>query len=150
MARAKTAKESTIHQMVVDYLKIQYPGVIFRTDFSAGVKMTMGQAIKHKALQEGRGYPDLFIAEPAQLAGEWYHGLYLELKRDGVRLMKKDGSWANEHFAEQYAYMKRLSERGYRCTFAVGFDDAKDQIDKYMAMTDYKERRKQIPNDQIF
>ena len=146
MARARTAKESTIHQMVVDYLKLQYPGVIFRTDFSAGVKMTMGQAIKHKALQEGRGYPDLFIAE----AGEWYHGLYLELKREGVRLMKKDGSWANEHFAEQHAYMKRLSERGYRCTFAVGFDDAKDQIDKYMNMTNFKERRKQIPNDQIF
>ena len=140
MARPKYAKESTIHQMVVDYLKLQYPGVIFRTDFSAGVKMTMGQAIKHKALQEGRGYPDLFIAEPAQLGGEWYHGLYLELKREGVRLMKKDGSWANDHFAEQHAYMKRL----------VGFDDAKDQIDKYMTMTDYRERRKQAPNDQIF
>ena len=89
-------------------IKNTVPGVIFRTDFSAGVKMTMGQAIKHKRRYRRARIPGLVYRRASQLAGEWYHGLYLELKREGVRLMKKDGSWANEHFAEQHAYMKRL------------------------------------------
>lgn len=130
--RTHTKKEESVHRMVTEYLKLQYPGVVFRTDHSAGLKLTMAQAVMHKRLQEGRGYPDLFIAYP----NNGYHGLFLELKRDGVVIYKKDGSMRkNEHLEEQESYMKRLRELGYKADFAVGFDDAKNKIDKYIERT---------------
>lgn len=63
------SKEAILHQQVCQYLRMQYPDVIFRTDFAAGVKMTMGQAVRHKKLQSGKAYPDLFIAEPRYQKG---------------------------------------------------------------------------------
>lgn len=123
------AKEDTIHQQVADYLKLRYPDVIFRTDFAAGIKMTLGQATKHKRLQQGRAYPDLFIAEPRN----GYHGLYLELKRDGTSVYLRNGELsANPHFREQADTLNALQDRGYAACFAIGFDNAKQVIDEYL------------------
>lgn len=131
-------KEEFIHRQVVDYLRLQYPGVIFRTDYSAGIKLTPGMARKHHSLQEGRGYPDLFIALPNN---KGYHGLFLELKRPGARVRKRDGSIvANEHIQEQDIYLKRLKSVGYKAAFAVGFDEAKKEIDDYIKHSTYKKR----------
>lgn len=127
----KTQSEKSIHNQVAQYLKNQYPQAIFRTDFSAGVRMTIGQAKKHNSLQSGRGYPDLFIAAPR---GE-YHGLFLELKRDGTTIYKRDGDVvANEHIREQKEILDHLNRLGYYAVFAVGFDKAKDTIDWYMRL----------------
>lgn len=101
-------KEANIHYQVAQYIKIQYPNVIFRTDFAAGIKMTMGQATRHKSLQSGRAYPDLFIAQPKLNLKEdggfiitylghplepptlshTYCGLYLELKQEDTVLVR--------------------------------------------------------------
>ncbi len=122
-------KEKTIHRHLAEYLKLQYPGVIFRTDFSAGCKMTIGQAVQHKALQSGSAYPDVFIAE----ARHGYHGLYLELKRDVKEVFKKDGSLlSNPHIREQAAMMDRLNKKGYKALFACGFLHAKRVVDEYL------------------
>jgi len=79
--------EGIIHRQVVDYLKYNYPYVLFRSDYAAGMKMTIGQAIQHKRLQSCRAWPDLFLAHPS--GGS--HGLFIELKADNVTLYLKNG-----------------------------------------------------------
>lgn len=61
-----------------------------------------------------------------------YHGLFLELKKEGTRLKKKNGGWATEHIAEQAEVLGKLRKRGYCAEFAVGFDEAKRTIDEYL------------------
>lgn len=125
--------EARIHQMVCDYLKLQYPDVIFRTDFAAGTKMTPGQAVKHKRLQSDRAYPDLFIAEQ----NGRYAGCFIELKNEGVKTHKKDGTLvSNPHIIEQARMLERLQAKGYYASFASGFQEAKELIDEYLS--DYK------------
>lgn len=129
--------ELELQAMVADYLRLQYPEVLFHSDFGSGIKLTPGQAVKQKRLQGGRrAWPDMFIAEPKQLAGreEPLHGLFLELKRDGVKIYKKDGSLvANEHIREQSRLHFELKQKGYWANFACGFDEAKKIIDEYLA-----------------
>lgn len=100
--------ESQLQEQVADYLRIQYPDVLFHSDFGSGVKLTPGQAMKQKRQNGGRrAWPDMFIAQAAprlyithaptqcgihlncadpnsgRLA---YYGLFIELKREGERL----------------------------------------------------------------
>ena len=126
-------KESELQVMVADYLRLEYPGAMFHSDFGSGIKLTQGQAIKQKRQNGGRrAWPDMFIAEPELLDnGEGSYGLFIELKKEGTRLKKKDGSWASDHIAEQAEMLERLEFRGYRAVFAVGFDEAKQIIDNY-------------------
>ena len=131
-------KEEVIQQQVADYLRLQYPDVLFHSDFGSGIKLTMGQAVKQKRLNGGqRAWPDMFIAEPAPrcIDGGWkyeWNGLFIELKREGVRLKKKNGEWASDHIAEQAEILERLEFRGYMAKFAVGFEEAKAIIDDYL------------------
>ena len=135
-------REHDIYKMIADYLRYQYPTVIYRFDLAADLKLTMGQASKHKRLQRYRGYPDLFIAEPKKVViskGEHtrlvagYHGLFIELKREGTRIFKKDGALvADEHIREQFDMLHDLRAKGYAAEFAIGFDEAKKLIDDYM------------------
>lgn len=122
-------KESDLQEQVATYLKFCYPDVLFHSDFGAGVRLTMGQAIRQKKQNGGRrAWPDMVIAEPRN----GYHGLYLELKREKTRLKKKNGEWASEHIAEQAEVLEKLRERGYKAEFAVGFDEAKQILDDYL------------------
>lgn len=137
--------ESELQVAVADYIRLRYPNVLFHSDFGSGIKLTKGQAIKQKRQNGGRrGWPDMFIAEPIDgMTGErvveaehWLEfghcGLFLELKKDGTRLHKKDGSWATEHIAEQAETLQALQDRGYETYFAVGFNEAKEIIDEYL------------------
>jgi len=134
-------REHDLYKMIADYLRYQYPQVIYRFDLAADLKLTMGQASKHKRLQRYRGYPDLFIAEPdiGKTDGSrrafkkiWF-GLFIELKREGTRIYKKDGTLVSDaHIREQYDMLNDLRARGYAAEFACGFDEAKKLIDGYM------------------
>lgn len=122
--------ESDLQVMVADYLRLQYPNVLFHSDFGSGIKLTKGQAIKQKRQNGGmRGYPDMVILEPRKS----FAGLFLELKKEGTRLKKKDGTWATEHIAEQAKYLQALRDRRYEAHFAVGFEQAKEIIDSYLS-----------------
>lgn len=133
-------KESDLQIMVADYLRLQYPDVIFHSDFGSGIKLTLGQAAKQKRQNGGRrAWPDMFIAEPVHKSiagivalGRNCSGLFLELKKDGTRLKKKNGDWATPHIAEQANILEKLRQRGYAAVFAVGFDEAKRIIDNYL------------------
>lgn len=121
--------EAELQKQVAIYIRMQYPDVIFHSDFGSGVKLAPWQA-KMQKMQNGgrRAWPDMMIAEPV---GK-YHGLFIELKKDGTRLKKKNGEWASQHIAEQAEVLEMLRFRGYRAEFAVGFDQAKELIDDYM------------------
>ena len=122
-------REHDIYTLIADYLRYQYPQVIYRFDLAADLKLTMGQASKHKRLQRYRGYPDLFIAE--SVGG--YSGLYLEIKKPGTRIFKKDGTLvSDEHIREQYDMLHDLRRKGYAAEFGIGFDATKKLIDDYM------------------
>lgn len=133
-------KEEVLQQQVADYLRLQYPKVIFHSDFGSGTKLTMGQAVRQKRLNGGRrAWPDMFIAEPIEVdfgQPSWrrYAGLFIELKKAGTRIVKvrKPDEWASDHIAEQADLLRKLRSKGYIAEFAVGFDEAKRIIDDYM------------------
>lgn len=137
-------KEEILHLKICDWLRKNYPEALFRTDFSSGMKMTPGQAAKHKKFQKSRAWPDLFIAEPRYSFEspkfEHFGGLFLEIKAENVVLLKKDGTLRkNKHIEEQQQMLNWLVDRGYHATFAVGFEDAKKKIIDYLGKP--KERK---------
>lgn len=148
-------KESTLQCHVADYLRLQYPHVLFHSDYGAGIKLTPGQAAKQKRQNGGRrAWPDMLITEgrgyfvkrgdSPPMFGNFIctvsdmdlyicNGLFLELKREGTRILKKDGTLvADQHIREQHALLVELEKRGYAARFAVGFDQAKQIIDEYL------------------
>jgi hypothetical protein len=125
-------KEEDLHSQLCQWLRLQHPTVIFRTDFAAGLRMTMGQAAKHKSLQSGRAWPDLFLAEPR---GQ-YHGLFIELKREGVAVYLKSGQVSsNPHIQEQDFVLQKLRQRGYMAEFCVGIEAAMALINRYLKLS---------------
>lgn len=141
------ASESQLQQQVAVYLRLQYPDVLFHSDFGSGIKLTMGQAMAQKRQNGGRrAWPDMFIAESKALVGaeleSWgmsqekgYRlacGLFIELKREGTRLQKRNGEYASAHIAEQAKMLEQLRRHGYCAEFAIGFDEAKKIIDQYL------------------
>ena len=134
-------KEEILHLKVCDYLRKNYPNVLFRTDFSSGMKMSPGQAAKHKKFQKSRAWPDLFIAESGVvkfkegplIVNLRKNGMFLELKADGVKLYKKDGTLRkNKHIEEQAEMLEKLRNGNYYAEFAIGYKDAIEQIHEYL------------------
>lgn len=121
-------KEFYLHKSVCDYLKLQYPSVLFMSDTIASVKLTMGQAKRNKDIQkQGFKTPDLIIFEPRN----GFHGLFIELKTESP--FKKDGTiYSNEHLEGQAKTIEDLKQRGYYAAFSWGFDMTKQIIDNYL------------------
>jgi hypothetical protein len=121
--------EAQIQKAVCDYIRLQYPDVIFISDTS-GLKTSIGVATQLKSLRSCRGIPDLIILQPNLP----YHGLMIEIKRSRDELLNKSGSIKNSpHIKEQIKILTRLTEMGYFCTFGCGFDECKQIIDKYLS-----------------
>ena len=131
------------HKEVARYLKRAHPGLIFRTDYGAGLKLTVGQAKTQKALQESDSYPDIFLAEPTAK----YHGLFLEMKTADTKLIRSKnatkilkgettlrvkGDLWDKHIEKQFKMHQRLRAKGYAVTFARGHEEAKRFIEEYL------------------
>lgn len=110
------------------YIRNQYPNVVFHFDTGSGTKLTMGQAVKMKCLNPLRGYPDLFIAEPRN----GYNGLFIEIKKDGEKLLKRNKEFKTGHLEEQSSFLTILTAKGYKALFGVGYDECKKIIDEYL------------------
>lgn len=122
-------REKKISIELAKYINLQYPDVIFFPDAS-GVRLTMGQAIQLRAQRCNRyKIPDFFILEP-----KWvYHGLIMELKREGESPFLKDGSLSKDkHIQEQYKSILKLRSVGYFADFAVGLNEAIQTVEAYM------------------
>ena len=93
------------------------------------MRMSIGMAKRHKALQYSSAYPDLFIAEPK---GN-YAGLFIELKTVNNVVFKKDGSMRkNTHHEEQETMMLKLRGKGYKAEFGLGFGHTIKLINEYL------------------
>lgn len=113
--------ERSVHNAVCKYLKLQYPNVMFLSDFGAGLHMTPGNAQLQNKQKSNHSFPDLMIFEPRG----GYHGLFIEIKRDD-KLVKSD------HTKRQGECHTELVTKGYLATFGLGFDQCKKIIDFYL------------------
>lgn len=120
-------KEEKLQVACIKYVALQYPKVIVNAHLT-GIKLPIGLAKKVKVLGSCKSIPDLEILEPTKK----YHGCFIELKIEGTRLYKKDGSPATSHIAEQQDMINKLKDKGYYAEFACGFDDFKQQVDHYL------------------
>lgn len=125
-------KKNSEDQLALDvsnYLCRRYPDVLFRFDYGAGVKLTIGQAAKQKRLQKIKSWPDLTILEPRR----GYHGLIIELKQENVQVYKKNGGLVkNEHIQGQAVVLKKLNAKGYLAVFGIGLQECIKVIDDYL------------------
>jgi hypothetical protein len=113
-----------------DYIRYNYPNVIFNSDHS-GIRVGQGLANKVKKLHSENGIPDLNIDEPR---GGWF-GLKIELKATGNSPFRVSGMLKdNEHLRKQWKMLMRLELNGYLAGFCTGFDEAKEVIDWYMTL----------------
>jgi hypothetical protein len=126
--------ENNFYEQLAQYLKLQHPDVLFHFDLSGVNNGSLYTRSLYSRLN-GRGWPDLFIARAAMMPGTTnvYYGLFLELKVDGTRLKKADGSWASPHIAQQANVLNLLASEGFVAQFAVGLDEAIALIDSYLA-----------------
>lgn len=127
----RIVREEKIQEQICNWMKIQYPRVIFTCDLSSGMRLTIGQAVKATKMRSSRGLPDLMIFEPRGP----YSGMMLELKRKDKRVYKQDGQLiADPHVREQAEILKRLQVNGYCAMFACGFEQAAQFINRYLAI----------------
>ena len=121
--------EERIHTALADYLKLQYPSVLFISE-SSGVRTSIGLAKKLKRTRSNHVHLDLYVLERR---GE-YGALILELKAKSV--FKKDGTLIkSDHVHDQAETIKKLNNKGYLATFACSFDEAKKIIDNYLCQS---------------
>lgn len=132
----KGKKEEGVQVAVCNYIKHKYPDVIFTCDLASGMKLPLWMGALHKKMRSSRGLPDLFIARPKYFTGyaSHFHGLFLELKKDGVVVRLRNGELpSDKHIREQEAILQRLRNAGYKAEFACGFDAAIALIDDYLS-----------------
>jgi len=132
--------EALLYEHIAQYLRIQYPELLYHFDLS-GIWTPSHRAKNLYGRINRRAWPDLFIARPTWrptpvpgtgTMDTYYPGLFIELKRDGTRIKKRDGSWASPHVEEQAAVLEQLAGQGYIAQFAVGFHEAREIIDSFM------------------
>jgi hypothetical protein len=120
--------EKSVQLQACSYLRLQWPNVIFRSDYASGLKLSMHQAVTHKAMQSSRSFPDMFLYKPMKIAGRQYAGAAFELKKEGISIIVKIGPRkgqlvADPHIREQYLMLQELDKLGYYTDFCIGIDD---------------------------
>lgn len=150
----RAGSEDELAQALSDWLYWQHRDIapFAHFDYGSGLRMTMGQARRQKALNPYRGWPDFMLASPIVYQAAVTGGLFLELKKLGTRLKKRDGSWASVHIAEQAWMLERLREVGYVAEFAVGLDEAMRRVEDYLAPIKARDVRSatSVQNKEVF
>ena len=123
--------EALLAIKVSNYLQLQYPKVMFQFNTGADIRVPIHVAAKLSRLNGlwSKGMTDIVIyAKKGN-----YGALFIELKAAGCSPFKKDGTLKkNKHTEKQNSIHEMLRERGYKCEFAVGFDETKILIDEYL------------------
>ncbi len=122
-------RERIIQRSLTKWLRFEYPDKDFFNDWASGAYLTMGQNSARMTLASPNGWVDLFIPEPSR----GYMGLFVELKKEGVRPYLRDGKTlsANPQIRKEAAFLVRQRKKGYMAVFACGLEPAKDIIDRY-------------------
>jgi len=123
-------KEVDLYEQLARYLNVKHPSVLYHFDL-AGVNNPSPYTRSLYGRLNKRAWPDLFIASPHFLRGDG--GYFLELKKEGTRIYKRDGSLvADRHIQEQAHMLQHLREHGYRADFGVGYDQSVELIEAYL------------------
>jgi hypothetical protein len=120
--------EFELQKKFCKYINLKHPNILFSSDTIANLSLTKQQQGRNKAIQkEGFHCPDVIFFEPV----DNFHGLFIELKV--VTPYKKDGTLKkNEHLENQWKTIVALRKRGYSANFATGFDEAVEQLERYL------------------
>jgi len=124
----KKQPEYQLQKQICEYLKLQYPEVLFLSDTVASVRLTIPQQMRNKAIQKNDfACPDLLILEPRN--GK--NGLFIELKVETP--FKRDGNLKkSDHMERQQKTINDLKQKGYSSCFSWGFENTKNIIDNYL------------------
>lgn len=142
--RPKSAfAETDLQIKIARYISQEYSDVIFISSGN-GIKKNKAQAGIWRAINSEKGQPDMILLHPSR----GYHGLCLEIKKDGEKVYKKDGSLRRQmvkvknkygivvgeynHLQKQHDCLLALNNRGYFARFVIGYDKAIQAIDWYM------------------
>lgn len=130
MPRVYRKKEERLQLTLCNYLRIRYPKIKFLCDVASGIPLSIGQASLASKMRSSRAMPDVHIMHPKN----GYHGLYIELKKDGTKLYLKDGRTpvSDQHIREQLQMRDDLNALGYKAVIAIGFDHARKVVDEYL------------------
>jgi len=121
--------ETLLQKHLCLWMSEHYPGIIFESGMQ-GFHLSYRDAEYASIINSHPGMPDLKIYEPRGP----YCGMALELKKEGAKLYKKDGSLCkDDHLAQQAQMLRMLSERGWHTTFAQGLEQAKQLITRYLS-----------------
>ncbi len=126
--------EDYLQIMVVNYIEhyIQpkYPSMRMIVNPFSSLKMPAYLMARMKKLGFKRGQPDIMITYNN---GRNY-GLAIELKKLGEKVFRKDGSLRkSQHLERQSNYLYDLERNGWVAEFAIGFDEARNLIDRYFS-----------------
>lgn len=119
--------EKQIHTNVCEYLRINYPDLIFTSDPS-GIKSSMGVVMDVQRKVSKHKIPDLLIFEP----NSQYSAAFFEIKRSVGDLYLKSGKLKNDHVKAQQQTIDLLLSKGYFATFTIGFEGTIQTIEKYL------------------
>lgn len=125
---SKIEKEADLQTRICNYLRMNYPKVEFRTDKDG--QFAYRSQLRYKKAHAGkRGFPDIIISEP----NKEYKGLVIELKREGAKIFRMDGSIRkNWHLEDQQYWLDWFKTLGCYSTFSIGYDQTVDIINKYL------------------
>lgn len=118
--------ETSLQTKICKWLRETYPGILFLSDFAAGLKLTPYLANIRSMQSCDDKMVDLFIFGQSV-------PLFLELKTDAADVFLKDGvTLCSEHLQRQYETIKKFRNLGYYAGFGIGEWDIKDIIKDYM------------------
>lgn len=118
-------------------------GVVFHNDWAAGAYLTAGQNTSKKTMDCNSGWVDMFIAEPRHDS----HGLFIELKKEGEVTHRKDGKLRkNDQLYKENAFLERMSAKGYKAVFCIGYEEAWSVISQYLGLP----RQLSFDDDDVF
>lgn len=140
----KAKKEEKIQLAFCDFVKKDYPDVIFSCDLASGLHLPIHIGALHKRMRSSRAQCDFFAAEPMMEIN--FCGFFLELKRDRDEVFTKDGRFKKkkskelvggvwmeyDHVQEQVEMIRKLRRRGYYADFGLGLEDCIFKFQAYM------------------
>ena len=127
--------ESDLQTKICIWLKKTYPGILFISDFAAGMQLSPFLAGLRSLHACDAKMVDLIILMPSKADLIYnYHALCLELKTGADKVFMQDGLTLlkNDHILAQYETIKQLRSLNYAACFACGEVQIKQLIVDYM------------------
>ncbi|MEA4869921.1 MAG: VRR-NUC domain-containing protein [Christensenella sp.] len=111
------AQEQTALFRWAAYASGKYPDLVLMFHIPNGGTRDVIEAKHLKDQGVKSGVPDIFIPSAR---GE-YHGMFIEMKSEKGRVSDQQQNWVD-----------RLSDEGYLTVVCYGFEQAKDEIERYL------------------